>query len=397
MGLSDRIPFRINTHLFVGFSRALGIEISENEIRVVELERRGLIRRSSARQVKLLWSDKIPLEWERSPEVIGSQLKELLEAAPSSTRRAALSLRPQAVRMVRAQVPDGVQSIREWIEDNSDKLLQLPIPLSELAYDYRAIHEGHNQGESVEIAFVRRQEIEKCLAICRLASLEPVFLGIAPDASTISMDVDAEPEYATAYRLATSALFPEERSCDFLPDPVRGEAEERFYRRLTKRVGLSAAVLLLAALLTEFLGSMYVDSRERLLNESSASNRTAVSDVAALEKEVKALEERLDAVRQGSDRTELARAMHDVACVRATGVRFRRLAIGEKKAGNLSFSITGEVVSHEQLARFLAALDTASFCQNVTLLKSGNGSESGAFERNTRAGWILFDLEGHIR
>jgi hypothetical protein len=109
-------------------------------------------------------------------------------------------------------------------------------------------------------------------------------------------------------------------------------------RNLTKRFGLSAGGLVLGLLLLEFLASAYVDSREKALDESWASTKTTVSELNALEKNVKALEDRLAAVRSGTERTELARVLHDVASVPAKGVRFRRLGIVEGKNRELAFA-----------------------------------------------------------
>jgi hypothetical protein len=347
--------------------------------------------------VSLLWCSTIRFEADQSPEETGAALRDLLSARESSTHRASLSIRPQAVRLVQAEVPEGVTRIPEWIEDNAEKLLQLPIPLSEIVYGCRSLPAPNAEAAVIEIGFVRRQEVEKCLTVCRLAGLEPVFLGAAPRATESKAELDIGPNNATAFRLAALSFSPNGAACDFLPPQARVQAEEGVQRNLTKRFGLSAGGLVLGLLLLEFLASAYVDSREKALDESWASTKTTVSELNALEKNVKALEDRLAAVRSGTERTELARVLHDVASVPAKGVRFRRLGSVEGKNRELAFAAMGQASSHEQLARFLAALDTASFCRGATLLKSGTGSAGPGVPAGPASGSVFFELEGRVR
>jgi hypothetical protein len=397
VSISSRIPFRLNTHRLAGLPRALGIEIGDHETRLVEVERAGLITRAPLVPIKLLWSYDLRLEWESKPEEIATKLTNLFDAMRSGTCRAAVSLRPEAIRLVRTEIPEKISNIPEWVEDNCDKLLQLPIPINELAFTFRALPTSEHDGNCLEIAFVRRREIEKCLEVCRLASLEVVFMGLLAGSIAGPSDNDKDPEYAVPQRLATLALLPSEESFDFLPVEAHNDAEKNLYGRLTKRVGGSAAVVLLMVLLAEFLGSTYLDTREKILDESSASNKATVNELAALEKNVKILDERLAAVRFGGERTELARSLHDVASVPGRAVKFRRLALYEKNVSDKSFMVTGEAPSHEELARFLAALDTSSFCQHVALLKSGTSAESASGGHTVSRGSILFEIEGHLR
>jgi hypothetical protein len=390
-----RLPFHTNLHRLAGFARVLGIEIDDQEVRAVELERMGLVTRAASFPARMLWSYTLRLEGGETPEEIGARLRTLLEAMNSTTQRTALGLRSQAVRIVRTEVPDGVERIRDWIEDNSDKLLGLPIPVSELAFEYHDVPPGAQQEATADIAFVRRVEVEKLLAICRAANLVPLVLGVGRDMQTAQPQSDLRDEYRVARRLAESGFDAGDHSFDFLPAALKEEGVKSLWQRITKRVGAAAATLLLVALLSEFLASVYVSSREAALEESLTSSKASLSEVAMLEQDVRVLEERVAAVRLGIDRTELARIMHDLASVRAPGIRFHRLEIAERKTGGVAFEVSGEAPSHGQLAAFLSSLDSTSFCKNVVLLKSGSGEAS--FGQNGLAGAVRFDLEGQMR
>jgi hypothetical protein len=392
-----RPPFHTNLHRLAGFARVLGIEIDDQEVRAVELERMGLVTREASFPTKLLWSYTLRLEGGETAEEIGARLKTLLEAMHSTTRRVALDLRSQAVRVVRTQVPEGAERIRDWIEDNSDKLLGLPIPVSELAFEYQYVSADTQPEATVEIAFVRRVEVEKLLAICRAANHVPLVLGVGRDKQTAQPQSDLRDEYRVARRLAESGFGAGDYSFDFLPAALKEEGVKNLWQRITKRVGVASAIVLLVALLSEFLASVYVGSCEAALEESLTSSKASLSEVTSLEQDVQALEERVAAVRTGTDRTELARAMHDLASVRAPGIRFHRLEIAERKTGGVAFEVSGEAPSHGQLAAFLSSLDSANFCRNVVLLKSRSGEGFAPSGTKSRAGAVLFDLEGQIR
>jgi hypothetical protein len=390
-----RLAFHLNLYRLAGLPRVLGIEIDDQEVRAVEVERMGLVTREASFLTRVLWGYTLRLEGGETPEEIGARLKTFLEAMHSTTQRAVLGLRPQAVRIVRTQVPDGVERIRDWIEDNSDKLLGLPIPVSELAFEYQDVPHGAQPEATVDIAFVRRVEVEKLLAICRAANLVPLAVGVGRDMQTAQPQSDLRDEYRVARRLAESGFDAGDHSFDFLPAALKEEGVKNLWRRVTKRVGAAAATLLLVALLSEFLASVYVSSREVALEESLTSSKASLNEVTSLEQDVQALEERVAAVRLGTDRTELARAMHDVASVHGQGIRFHRLAIVEKKSGGVSFAVSAEAPSHGQLAAFISSLDSAGFCKDVVLLKSGSGEASSG--QKALAGAVLFDLEGQIR
>jgi hypothetical protein len=392
-----RVSLHTNLHRLAGLPRILGIEIDDHEVRALELERMGLVTREASFPTRMLWSYTLRLEGGETAEEIGTRLKTLLEDMQSTTQRAALSLRPQAVRIVRTQVPEGVERIRDWIEDNSDKLLGLPIPVSELAFVYQDVSPGAQPEATVEIAFVRRVEVEKMLAICRTAGLEPLALGVCHEAQAAPQQGEVRDEYRRAYRLAECGFGARDHSLDFLPAALKEVGVKNLWQRITRRVGAVAATLLLVALLSEFLASVYVGSREVELEESLTSSKASLSEVTSLEQDVKALEDRVAAVRLGTDRTELARAMHDVASVHGPGIRFHRLAIVEKKSGGVSFAVSAEAPSHGQLAAFLSSLDSANFCKNVVLLKSGSGEGFAPSGTKSPAGAVLFDLEGEIR
>lgn len=169
------------------------------------------------------------------------------------------------------------------------------------------------------------------------------------------------------------------------------------YRTLSQRVALASGAVILVLLLLEAAASLYVDSLSSELDESSRSARAANEEVRRLETEVTKLEGRLDVVRVGSERTQLARTLHDIARTLPRGIRLTELEVRESNGGRIAFQTEGEVLSHERLASYLAVLDTADFCKNVGLASSGSPKSTWGNERKSTTGTVGFELRGEAR
>ena len=77
---------------------------------------------------------------------------------------------------------------------------------------------------------------------------------------------------------------------------------------------------------------------------------TTAREVAMRASTVKALEERVAAMRVGTHRSQVARTLHDLAASVTPGVRFQALEVQAPESGRENFAVSGEVVTHARLA-----------------------------------------------
>ena len=173
--------------------------------------------------------------------------------------------------------------------------------------------------------------------------------------------------------------------------------ETQLWRSLLQRTALACGGLLLVLLLLQSIAAFYVESRKTAIDEASQAMETTAREVAMRASTVKALEERVAAMRVGTHRSQVARTLHDLAASVTPGVRFQALEVQAPESGRENFAVSGEVVTHARLAVYLASLDTARFCGGVQLLQSGREKGAWPEEKPARAGAVGFEVQGGIR
>lgn len=370
--MKTTVPYRINIHRLAGRPGVVEIDLGGAPIRVTELDGPSAVYRTGGEVRRELWSARIEETPDNSPGEIGSRIRDILQGNDSRASRACVFLRPQALRIVRAEPPEGETRIKEWIEDHADTLLNLPVSARDIAMDYRQLSDDRTEG-SIEVAFAKRQEIDRCVEICRSAGLEPASVTIKPDPDSSH-----------------------NQPFEFLPSEVRDADETRTYQSLTRRAGLLFGSLLLLFLAFDFAASWYLDTQAESLDESSHSTEYMVREVAALEEAVRDLGTKLATVRQGSNRTQRARTLHELARTVPRGVRLRKIDITEENTGRSLLQVEGEVASHAHLASYLAALDTAAFCAGMRLGDTDPQGNSFGGERRPQMGVIQFEIRGEL-
>lgn len=168
-----------------GVNRVLGIDLSDNCVRVVEVEERLLPLRKS--QSRFNVRNHFTLEFDPAEEWLKKTdlLKQKLAELGISTRSAATSIRSLGVKVVEAIIPSGVHTIDEWIIENQEKLLRIPLSSGSIAH-CAEILERTDSEVRVEITFVRKEEIERYQSFFRTAGLELITLGAGTrDASNV--------------------------------------------------------------------------------------------------------------------------------------------------------------------------------------------------------------------
>lgn len=370
--MSIHLPFEIDLHELAGLSRILEIRLGESELHVTELSVGPLLRTAGRTERKEWWSESLALPPVASSDAAGEALAGLLKDKTSKAKRARIVLRAQAVRILRADLPEGDIRIPEWIEDHAETLLQLPVTSGSMTFDFRRI--GEVEGTTaIEIAFARAADIDKAVALCRARGL-----------STESVSAACESE-------------PHASPFEFLKGKPCEEAETHLWRSLFQRAALASGMVVLVLLLLQFGFAMYVESRTAEATESSLEIESSARDVAARDAQVRSLEEQLASVRAGAHRSQIARSLHDLASSVTPGVRFHELDITSPAAGAQVFTVKGSAGAHAHLAAWLAALDSVHFARGAQLVRSGRPEELSGYESaSPRAGGIGFEIRGEL-
>jgi len=175
----------INLRQLAGANRVLGVDLAENCVQVVEVEERLLPLRKS--QSRFNVRSYFTLEFDPAEEWLkrADLLKQKLTELGIHARYAATSIRSLGVKVVEAIIPSGVENVDEWITENQEKLLRIPLNSGSIAHCVETL-ERTDAGTRAEITFVRKEEIERFQLFFRTAGLELITLGAGiRDASNV--------------------------------------------------------------------------------------------------------------------------------------------------------------------------------------------------------------------
>ncbi|RPI03036.1 MAG: hypothetical protein EHM64_12990 [Ignavibacteriae bacterium] len=166
----------ISLRQLAGVNRVLGVDLTDNCARVVELEERIIPLRKT--QSRFIVRNHFTLEFNPADEWSNKAdlLKQKLSELGSSTRSAATSIRSLGVKVVETIIPSGIHAIDEWISENQEKLLRIPLSSGRISHSVEIL-EQTDSGTRVEITFVRKDEIERYQSFFRAAGLELIVLG----------------------------------------------------------------------------------------------------------------------------------------------------------------------------------------------------------------------------
>ncbi len=170
-------PGRMNLQKLAGLRSIIGLEITERHVRAVELKILGgnldkFYSRFTA--AKYLTFD---IAGGLSVESSSAALKEELKRRGMRSHYAVAALHAGKVKTVRAEVPADVSDIGEWVQDNFEKLVRIPVPLDELAYRYEILQTG-SAYSTIEFFFVRNLEIESTIQFLKSLNLDPIALSV---------------------------------------------------------------------------------------------------------------------------------------------------------------------------------------------------------------------------
>jgi hypothetical protein len=175
----------ISLRQLAGISRILGVDVSEDRARVVEVQERWL----NFRRRKERFAVRSCFTVEFDPQSTWPQKAELLRQKLAEhgikTGYAVSSIHSLGVKVIDAAIPPDVRSVDEWISENRERLLRIPLASGHIDHAVEEL-ERTESGIRAEISFVRREEIERWKSFFRGAGLELIALGAGfRDASNV--------------------------------------------------------------------------------------------------------------------------------------------------------------------------------------------------------------------
>jgi len=233
---------RIDIRRFGGLGSVLGVDIDERRAHIIELSRRGGYFNKYRASYKPVRFVTVLFPESLSSQERGDMLNKALVSNGVSARMAVASIAPSAVKIFRASVPAGTENIDEWIGDNLERLVRIPISNQQVWYRYEILGSTES-GIELEVTIVRRDEIERVEAVLESAGCDLIAIGSAVRdlSSAISLAQDIEAETTLAYffgqTLVLSTMNGGRRVNKVLSLPG---AEEELSRLMQERKVLSA-------------------------------------------------------------------------------------------------------------------------------------------------------------
>ncbi|HEY3418478.1 MAG TPA: pilus assembly protein PilM [Armatimonadota bacterium] len=171
----------------LGLSRCLGVEISETDIKLVEL-------RKSNRGYEVIQAVRMRLSGEESSLAVAQELARYLAETATPVRNIVCSLPTHACSVKFAEVPRGTKADIARVV-HMEAQAQIPLPLTELEWDFSLFDDPASPMCLATIAGARRDQVREQLAKLELAELHPRVLTISALAGALAVaDPDAPEE-----------------------------------------------------------------------------------------------------------------------------------------------------------------------------------------------------------
>jgi len=371
---------KINALKLSGISNVLGVDLSQDNLNLVEIRSHGGILNKFHSKYKVANSFTVEFEKGLPSEEKGKLLAEELKKRGIKTRFCVSAIPSTAARTVTAEIPPDVEDIEAWISENCDKLVRVPIPLKELAFSYEIVPATDTQTRHCRISFTREAERKEYISVFSAAGLHLLSLGLSSGTPSGDPLVSALcPEGYTgdpAAELAIKGFLPELRSLDFLIESEKKKTSEEKDKSLFYRAALGLGALLLLLLGVQFGLNTYLQSVSDKVDERLLQVGPVYSEVAALSKQVGELGSELN--DSGGNRSDAARVLHDIAEATPNGVWLYKLDIDWSDAGRGVVDLFGFARTNDLAASYLGSLQQDKRFSNVQVVRIGAPSEAEA-------------------
>ncbi len=174
---------QINLLRISGIHSLLGIDLYKNRVRVVEVKTHGGILNKFTAKHGASRHITVDFPGNMSAAERGNLLSEALKKNGIKTRFSVSTVRSSNSRVVTADMPivaaDTIskEEIENWIRENYQKLVRVPIPLKDLSFDFQIISQT-TESIRIEVAFVRTSDRDEILDLLQSAGLHVLFLTI---------------------------------------------------------------------------------------------------------------------------------------------------------------------------------------------------------------------------
>jgi len=203
-------------------------------------------------------------------------------------------------------------------------------------------------------------------------------------------------EYTLAAGLAMRGFLPELSPVNFLDKTEQAHTEEKIYASLFKRVVLACGTITIALLLTQSLVSAYLQSKIQNLEYEILAMGPSYTEVAALEQRVNGLRMETEDTRALSRRSNVARALHEIAAITPSGIWLGKVQLSKEENLKYKISITGYSKESTQIAEYLKLLERNHLCSNVILIRSGSPREGQAPVRKVSSPEVSFEIKAVV-
>lgn len=173
---------KLNHLRLSGINSLLGIDLYRNRVRVTEIKTRGgVLNKFTAKYIP---THHFTLDFPENMSAAdrGNLLAETLKNSSIKTRFSISAVRSSNSRLVTADIPTEGQEtyskdeIETWIRENYQKLIRVPIPIKDLAYDFQIISRTLDSVR-IEVAFVRASDRDEILDLLHSAGLQVLLLA----------------------------------------------------------------------------------------------------------------------------------------------------------------------------------------------------------------------------
>ena len=228
---------KLNMLKVSGITAVLGVDLYKNRVRVVELKSRGgILNRFKAAYVSGKHFE-LDCPANASAAERGSLLAEALKKNGIKTRFCVSSVRSLNSREVTADIPiddregSSRDDIESWIRENYQKLIRVPVPLKELAFDFQILSENIDSVRC-EISFVRASDRDNLIELAESAGLQLILLTMGTRSSEFAFLTSGE----SGESRSRAFIFADEDECPcaFYPglgsENRSGQVKRKTYR-----------------------------------------------------------------------------------------------------------------------------------------------------------------------
>ena len=174
MNVADAIN-RLDLPFLAGIYSVLGFDDDGTTLRIVELQKHANVfnRHKPKFSVEHYFSNTFLPSASRSERA--EIVKKLLYDHAITAKHVVSSIQTAGLKIIETPLPPDVENIDAWdawIEEHYERLIRLPIAFKDIRYGYEV------RKDFVEIAFVRKSDIDDHLAFVRELGLEVIGLGV---------------------------------------------------------------------------------------------------------------------------------------------------------------------------------------------------------------------------